>query len=235
LPSGVSAAFTTRDGGVSPSPWRSFNLGALCGDDPRRVAENRARLCRDSGLPEAPTWLHQVHGTRVLAMPTMETERHADACVGSSPGVVCAVLMADCLPVLFCAHNGSEIAAAHAGWRGLAAGVLESTVRGMATPPAALSAWLGPCIGPTAFEVGAEVREAFMSQAADDAKAFAPAAEGRWLADLPQLARRRLQRIGVGDIQISGDCTYSDPERYFSYRRDGQCGRMAALIWREHN
>lgn len=232
LPPGVHALQTTRHGGISDGPWQSLNLGDHVGDDPGRVAANRLLL--SARLPEVPRWLNQVHGTTVLvADADIAGVPEADAAVARKVGRVCVVMTADCLPVLLCDRAGSVVAAAHAGWRGLRAGVLESTVAAMQVAPANLTAWLGPAIGPQSFEVGAEVREAFVAADPVAAQAFVAGTDGRYLADLYLLARQRLLRMGVSSIHGGGLCTLCDPERYFSYRRDGVTGRMATLIWRQ--
>lgn len=232
LPPGVRALQTTRHGGISEGPWHSFNLGDHVGDRPAAVAANRARL--QEILPASPCWLKQVHGTAVAdadnaAQPTPA----ADAVVAREAEHVCAVMTADCLPVLLADRAGSVVAAAHAGWRGLQAGVLEATVAAMRASPGELSVWLGPAIGPSAFEVGSEVRDAFVVGDVAAAAAFVPGDGGRWLANLYLLAEQRLRRAGVRDIHGGGRCTLSDPAIWFSYRRDGVTGRMATLIWRE--
>lgn len=237
-PAGVRALMTTRSGGVSAPPYDSLNLAAHVGDDPAAVAENR-RLLR-AVLPAEPLWLTQVHGTTVAEVGQDAAGVVADAAVARSPGQVCAVLTADCLPVLLCDERGSVVAAAHAGWRGLLAGVLEETVRSMGIGPARILAWLGPAIGPDAFEVGEEVRQAFIEQHDLAAIAFRPALPGtldklprKWLADLYALARLRLAQAGVERVYGGIGCTHRDAGRFYSYRRDGRTGRMAALIWRE--
>ncbi|MCP5268896.1 MAG: peptidoglycan editing factor PgeF [Zoogloeaceae bacterium] len=235
LPPGVRALQTTRQGGVSSPPWDSFNLGDHVADSAADVAANRARLA--AVLPSEPRWLKQVHGTTVLQADHLPSVRssppEADAVVASKLGVVCTIMTADCLPVLFCSRDGQVVAAAHAGWRGLCAGVLEASIRQMQVPAASIMAWLGPAIGPRSFEVGPEVREAFLAQGAEAAAAFVPAVGDRWLADIYTLARQRLQRAGVAQIHGGGACTVTEADRYFSYRRDGVTGRMASLIWRE--
>lgn len=229
-PANVRALITTRVGGVSAAPYASFNLGDHVGDDPRHVEQNRADLA--ACLPAQPAWLTQVHGTAVLNAAQVAGAPQADASVALQPGVVSVVMTADCLPVLLCDRAGSVVAAAHAGWRGLLDGVLERTVEAMAQPAGELLAYLGPAIGPTAFEVGDEVRQAFVAHSAQASKAFLPAASaGKWLADLYLLARQRLNGVGVNAVYGGHDCTYSDAERFFSYRRDGVTGRMASLIW----
>jgi YfiH family protein len=230
-PSGVHSLMTTREGGVSGPPWTSLNLGDHVGDDPANVAVNRARLRRQ--LPAEPGWLRQIHSTRVVELGR-DGNREADAAFTRQAGTVCAVLSADCLPVLFCDRAGSVVAAAHAGWRGLADGVLEATVAAMQVPPGEILAWMGAAIGPQAFEVGDEVREAFVSQHPEAAAAFLPhpsSVPGKWLADLYRLARIRLARVGVDAVYGGGRCTFREAESFYSYRRDGVTGRMASLIW----
>ena len=229
-PAHVRALQTLRTGGCSPAPWASFNLGDHVGDEPARVAANRAELRRQ--LPAEPLWLQQVHGTVVVDAGQAPQAATADASFAHEPGLVCAVMTADCLPVLFCDRAGSVVAAAHAGWRGLLDGILESTIAAMQRPPADLLAWLGPAIGPERFEVGGEVRVAFVAHDAQAAASFRPHGD-KWLADIYSLARQRLQAAGVTNIHGGGHCTVSDAERYFSYRRDGVTGRMATLIWLE--
>ena len=233
-PAGVRAAFTTRRGGVSASPWDSFNLALHVGDAPADVAANRARLAAMLALPAEPAWLEQVHGVAVcdLDATAAESPVTADAAIARSPGHVCVVMVADCLPVLFASRDGRHIAAAHAGWRGLAAGVLERTVDALGVAGAELTAWLGPAISRGHFEVGDEVRSAFVSHDAGAATAFVPNARGRWQADLFALARLRLAALGITQVAGGGWCTFADRARFFSHRRDGKGGRMAALIWR---
>ncbi|MCW5632804.1 MAG: peptidoglycan editing factor PgeF [Rubrivivax sp.] len=252
---------TTRRGGVSRGPWASLNLGRSVGDDAQAVAENRRRfsasLCRAGGgaAPARPVWLHQVHGTQVLELGA-DTPEHvdepADAAWTRTPGIACVVGAADCLPVLLAARDGRAVAAAHAGWRGLAGGVLEATVRALArdggVEPARLVAWLGPCIGAQHFEVGADVLRAFGAEPASDEHGagtrffrYTPRADGtaRWHADLRALAHDRLRRLGVGAITVDPPCTHADELRFFSFRRDSArhpgCagGRMAAAVWIE--
>lgn len=235
-PLGVVAFTTLRHGaGISTPPFDAFNLGARCGDDPDAVASNRAALAALAGLPGAPHWLRQVHGTgvvRVANAPTAEPE--ADAAVTDAPGTVLAILTADCLPVVFAADDGSEVATSHAGWRGLSAGVLEATVAAMRTPPARLLAWLGPAAGPQAYEIGGEVREAFLAHDSEAGSAFLATRPGHWLIDLYALARMRLRRAGMaaGAVHGGGLCTIGDPSRFYSHRRDARTGRMATLVWR---
>jgi YfiH family protein len=234
LPHGVRAAFTTRLGGASRAPWDSFNLGAHVGDAPEHVAANRARLRELLALPAEPGWLNQVHGAEVADLDVIPTASPltADASVTRAAGKACLIMVADCLPVLFASRDGARIGAAHAGWRGLAAGVLENTVKALGVPGGQLTAWLGPAILQPNFEVGAEVREAFVSGDAGAADYFLPNARGRWQADLVGLARRRLQALGVTGIHGGEWCTFADATRFFSHRRDGKGGRMAALVWR---
>ncbi|MDO9452655.1 MAG: peptidoglycan editing factor PgeF [Stagnimonas sp.] len=228
VPANVHAVVSTRAGGVSRGPYASLNLGSHVGDDPAAVAENRRRFCVAAALGHAPGWLNQVHGCGVVRAPVRDGVT-ADACWTQTPGVPCAVMTADCLPVLFADRDGSCVAAAHAGWRGLADGVLEATVAGLPVPASQLMAWMGPAIGPQAFQVGNEVRAAFVTQAAEDAAAFV--ADGaRWRADLFALARARLARCGVTAIYGGGRCTVSEPEQFFSHRRDGISGRFASVI-----
>jgi hypothetical protein len=228
-PARVKGLMTTRAGGVSQAPWAGLNLGDHVGDDPEHVAANRARLRQQ--LPNEPAWLRQVHGARVVETGR-EPNPEADAAFTRQPVQVCAVLTADCLPVLFCDRAGSVVAAAHAGWRGLAGGVLEATVAAMQVPPGEVLAWMGAAIGPQAFEVGDEVRQAFIAQHAEASEAFVPQpAPGKWLADIYRLARIRLNPIGVQAIYGGGRCTFNESDAFYSYRRDGVTGRMASLIW----
>lgn len=230
-PIAVQARVTTRSGGVSGAGYASMNLGDHVGDDPAAVAENRRRL--RARLPAEPLWLSQVHGRAVVDAASARPGIAADAAFARVRGTVCAVLTADCLPVLLCDDAGSVVAAVHAGWRGLAGGVLEAAVRAMAVAPVRLMAWLGPAIGPQAFEVGDEVREAFLAHAREAAAGFAPQANGKWLADLYQLATQRLHAAGVARVFGGGFCTWHEQERFYSYRRDKNTGRMASLIWME--
>ena len=232
-PPNVHAISTIRRGGVSQSPWANLNLGDHVSDDSRHVAENRRRLKHLAGLPHEPWWLTQVHGCDVLDAAGLDTSPscEADALYSNRAESVCAVLTADCLPVLFVDAEGREVAAAHAGWRGLAAGVLEQTAGRFASKPETLLAWLGPAIGPESFEVGEDVRDAFTVWSSECEAAFLEHGEGRWLADIYQLARLRLRQAGVTAIHGGDYCTYSDAQRFYSYRRDGETGRMATLIW----
>ena len=235
-PPGVHVLSTVRGStgsGVSVPPYAHFNLGDRVGDDPVSVAENRRRLRVEAKLPAEPAWLSQVHGTAVADLDAAELKSPADAAIARRAGKVCAILTADCLPVVIAADSGEGVAAAHAGWRGLAAGVLEATVHALGTSPGRLLVWLGPAIGPEHFEVGAEVRDAFLRSDSEAGAAFRPNTNGRFMADLGVLARRRLETLGVDRIYGGGQCTYAQAERYFSYRRDGTTGRQATLIWRE--
>lgn len=275
----VHACTTTRLGGNSRGPHAGLNLATHVGDDPAKVAANRRQLATALQLPEAPVWLEQVHGTEVLEIGALATERTRKTAPSSSPcslslpspsfpslvsaanptdgaspsnqraaasvdlapcadasltresGRVCAVLTADCLPLLLCERHGAAVAAVHAGWRGLFAGVIERTVDKLGQAPERIAAWLGPAIGPRAFEVGPEVREAFVRADPAAAAAFKPSPSGRWLADLYRLARQRLRQAGVSAISGGEFCTFGDQARFYSYRRDGQTGRMASLIW----
>jgi polyphenol oxidase len=233
-PPGVHVLSTLRGpAGASKAPYAQFNLGDHVGDDPAAVADNRRHLQVAAGLPAPPSWLNQVHGVTVADLDSGAAYASADAAITRRPGTVCAILTADCLPVVLTADSGEIVAAAHAGWRGLAAGVLAATVRGMMVPAAHLSAWLGPAIGPQHFEVGAEVRDAFLVADQGAGVAFQPNSTGRLMADLPMLARRQLQVSGVERVYGGGECTYTHADRYFSHRRDGLSGRQATLIWRE--
>ncbi|HUX90399.1 MAG TPA: peptidoglycan editing factor PgeF [Gallionellaceae bacterium] len=228
-PANVRALQTTRKGGASVEPYTSFNLGSHVGDNPLAVSRNRMLL--EPLLPSEPVWLNQVHGIRVADAGHAGCLPEADASVTTHPGAVCVVMTADCLPILLCDDQGSVVGAAHAGWRGLCDGVIESTVSAMNVPASTLMAWLGPAIGPGEFEVGDEVRAAFVAQQAQAASAFVPGKNGKWLADLYQLASLRLNALGISRIYGGGLCTYSEAERFYSYRRDGVTGRMGSFIW----
>ena len=232
-PPRVHAAFTLRTGGVSAAPYASFNLGAHVGDAAAAVAENRRRLRAQLGLAAEPLWLSQQHGTSVV-----DADRYAqpdsppaDAAITRQSGRVLAVLVADCLPVLIARRDGAAVAVAHAGWRGLAAGVLENTIKALGGAGDELQAWLGPAIGAAHFEVGAEVRAAFCRQDGEAEAAFALNARGRWQCDLYRLAQQRLTAARLSSIHAEPRCTYAQAESFFSFRRDGATGRMAALIW----
>jgi YfiH family protein len=230
-PAGVRAYTTTRAGGVSAGAYAALNLAAHVGDDPGAVEENRRRL--RTHLPAEPLWLTQVHGNAVARAEDAAEGVEADAAFTRRAGRVCAVLTADCLPVLLCNDVGTVVAAAHAGWRGLAGGVIEAAVRATNEPSARLLAWLGPAIGPQAFEVGAEVRAAFLAHSPGAAAAFAAKENGKWLADLYRLATQRLNALGVERVFGGGFCTFNETERFYSYRREKATGRMASLIWLE--
>lgn len=232
-PANVRARVTTRNlAGRSIAPFDRFNLGSRCGDDPRAVAANRAALLGLLDLPAPPRWLHQVHGIQVVDDPGFD-EPEGDAAVTRVPGHVLAVLTADCLPVVLAAADGREVAVAHAGWRGLCAGVIEATVAAMHTSSADLHAWLGPAAGPLAYEVDATVRDAFLAHNPSAIDAFASTRSGHWNADLYTLARQRLDDVGVNPRCVSGGelCTISDAARFYSHRRDQRSGRMATLVW----
>lgn len=237
-PDNIVAVSTTRVGGVSRPPYDSFNLAAHVGDDAGAVAENRARLLRSCAGLQHVQWLEQVHGTEVYSGPFVDAAPQADAVITAEPGVACAVLTADCLPVLLCDSHGRQVAAAHAGWRGLCAGVLRNTVAALDAAPAELMAWIGPAIGRNAFEVGSEVRQRFIDEFGLPEpfidRAFTPVAgkPGHFLADLVALASEQLRALGVASISGGQYCSFSDAAQFFSYRRDGTTGRMATLIYR---
>ena len=231
-PQRVRTFSTTRLGGVSVAPFTGLNLSTSTGDQHAAVAQNITLLARAAGLPHTPAWPRQVHGTRAVeAAMVVDPAPEADAVFTSEAGRVCSVRTADCLPVLLCDREGSSVAAVHAGWRGLAAGVLEHTISSLPSTPERLMAWLGPAIGPLAFEVGLEVREAFLDADPGAAACFQPSPAGRWLADLYALARLRLERAGVSSVHGGGLCTRADARLFFSYRRDGVTGRLASGIW----
>lgn len=238
LASGVRALTTLRTGGISTGRYAGLNLATHVGDDPRAVAENRRRLRQGANLPAEPLWLHQVHGSRVIqaeqttgATPaTAALAPTADASISREAGRVLAVFTADCLPVVLAARDGSAVGIAHAGWRGLAAGVLDAALGALAVPAAGVAAWIGPAIGADHYEVDSPVRTAFAG-APGAAQAFSPGRDAEhWLCDLALLAQARLEALGVASVQQSGLCTYSDPGRFYSYRRDGETGRMATLV-----
>ncbi|ERP96478.1 hypothetical protein Q666_04725 [Marinobacter sp. ES-1] len=235
-PRRVRALCTTRKGGVSRPPWHSLNLGDHVGDNPGHVLENRQTLARFAGLDgNRIGWLNQVHGTEVVELTpaTVGSRPDADASFTRIPGMACAILTADCLPVLLADRRGTVVGAAHAGWRSLCGGVLENLVAAMAVEPSELVAWMGPAIGPKQFEVGPEVREAFIEQSPEAASAFksAGARPGHFMADIYHLARQRLRHAGVSSLSGGSLCTVRDQDWFFSYRRDGQTGRMASIIW----
>ena len=230
-PARVRAFSTTRLGGVSVGPFAGLNLSTSTGDQRDAVAENITRLTHAAGLPHAPAWPRQVHGTQAVDAALLDATPEADAVFTTEAGRVCSVRTADCLPVLLCDQEGTCVAAAHAGWRGLAAGVLERVVTSLPASPERLMAWLGPAIGPLAFEVGEQVREAFLDADPGATTCFQPSPAGRWLADLNALARRRLERAGVPSVHGGGLCTHDDARLFFSYRRNGLTGRLASGIW----
>ena len=229
-PISVRAYSTTRSGGRSQAPWDGLNLGNHVGDDPLTVKANRQQLSSWLNLPNPPLWLNQVHGTDVVPAAQAVAGMDGDGSYTDQAGLVCAVMTADCLPILLCDQTGSTVAALHAGWRGLLNGVLENGVSAMHRPPEQLLAWIGPAIGPAHFEVGEEVHRAFTDADITAADAFVRHGE-RWLADLPSLARLRLRSAGVTAIFGGDVCTYSEQQRFFSFRRDGCTGRQASLIW----
>lgn len=233
-PPNIKALCTTRQGGVSSAPFGQLNLGDHVGDDPQAVIDNRQLLLNSLSLVKPAQWLKQVHGVEVVEACSDQQIRQADACYTTEPGVACVIMTADCLPVLFTNRSGSKVAAAHAGWRGLAEGVLEETLSQF-TDPSEVMVWMGPAIGPDTFEVGQEVYDRFVDDLKEARHAFkpSPSHNERWLADIYRLARLRLNRAGVRQIFGGGFCTYSDSERFFSYRRQAQTGRMASLIWLE--
>ncbi len=237
-PAGVRVAVTQRRGGVSLGPHATLNLGDHVGDDPLAVTRNRALLMETLGLKQVPQWLRQVHGTGVVDARADGVVREGDAAWTDRPGLACAVLTADCLPVVLAAADGREVAVAHCGWRGLASGVLQASVARFSVPPGSLRAWLGPAIGPAAFEVGEDVRRAFLDAGTDGVRpaveaAFVPvpAAPGKFRADLYALARTCLSALGVDEVEGGGRCTFAENDLFFSYRRDGVTGRMATLAW----
>ena len=231
-PGRVRAVSSTRTGGTSAGPWRTLNLADHVADDHEAVVWNRARLRDELELPQEPRWLVQRHGARVVEADAGGNGAPADGIVARTSGIVCAVLAADCMPVLLCDRDATVVAALHAGWRGIVAGIVEAGVRAAGASPSELLAWLGPAIGPERYEVGPDVRDAVLAADPGANVAFRPAGPpDRWRADLERLVRRRLARCGVGSVYGGGTCTASDPGRFFSYRRDGVTGRMATLIW----
>lgn len=235
VPASIRSLTTLRTGGVSQAPFDSFNLGDHVGDNPTDVAHNRALLVQQFNLPHAPLFLTQTHSTKVVRLPYTEQSVEADAVYTNQPNQVCLVMTADCLPVLFCSQDGTEIAAAHAGWKGLCDGILENTVAEFHCPISEIQAWLGPAIGATAFQVGAEVVEKFVAFDPQAEAAFTPDlhTSGKFLGDIYQLARQRLNKLGITTISGGEHCTVGEADKFFSYRRDKQTGRMATLIWRE--
>lgn len=232
-PANIRALNTLRDGGTSAGAYASLNLGEHVGDDPACVAQNRIRLRAVARLPADPLWLTQVHGTRVVDAAGAAPNVEADGAYVRRPRVVCAVLAADCLPIFLCNRSGTEVGLLHAGWRGLAAGVVEAGLDALQSPAQELLVWFGPAIGPLAYEVGGEVRAAFLRHDVCAADAFTPGAGDRWYLDLYRLARRRLAARGVTAVYGGGYCTATQRELFFSYRRDGATGRMASLVWLE--
>ena len=235
-PDRVGALSTTRAGGVSGRPWDSLNLGSHVEDNPDNVQQNRLRLAESAGLTsERIGWLNQVHGTDVVELTpdNVGQSAKADASYTRHPGIACAILTADCLPVVLSDSEGTVVGAAHCGWRSLCGGVIENLVSAMAVAPETLQAWLGPAIGPDSFEVGPEVRDAFLEHDPTAARAFKAegARSGRFMADIYALATLRLNHLGVSSLTGGGHCTVRDSDRFFSYRRDGQTGRMATLVW----
>lgn len=231
-PDNIKACTTTRQGGVSRGEFAGFNLAAHVDDQPEQVRKNRQILSQHLDLPAEPCWLEQVHGVQVVNAAKQQHPVPADASYSFEKNVVCCVMTADCLPILICDRQGEAVAAAHAGWRGLHAGVMEATIDAMVRPVGELLVWMGPAIGPEAFEVGEEVRQAFIQDLAESEAAFKPSRPGHWMADIYQLARLRLQRKGVEAIFGGHYCTYND-DRFYSYRQNAKTGRMASLIWRE--
>jgi YfiH family protein len=233
-PPWVRAVSTTRLGGLSRGAYAGLNLGDHVGDDAGRVAGNRELLRKGLGLPSEPTWLQQVHGCSVADLADGARDCQADAALACRPALVCAVLTADCLPLLMTNRQGTCVAAVHAGWRGLLRGVIESTVARLPARPSSILCWLGPAIGARRFEVGTEVWEQFVARHGEDAReAFRGTGREKWLADIYLLARQRLIAAGVSQVWGGGLCTYEDARRFYSYRRDGVTGRMASLIWIE--
>jgi len=230
-PANIKAGTTTRVGGVSQGQYASFNLAQHVEDDIAAVEQNRRQLAEWFGMSSEPRWLNQVHGCDV-STDDLATS-NADAIVTSVANQVCAVMTADCLPVLFCDREGTCVAAAHAGWRGLAAGVIEHTLDKMPVNREQILVWLGPAIGPDAFEVGSEVKDVFLGKSTDLDAAFRPRSEGKWLMDIYLVARIQLKQLGIGNVYGGGFCTYKEAERFYSFRRDKQTGRMASLIWME--
>lgn len=232
-PANVRAFTTTRRGGTSHAPYDSLNLAHHVGDEPRRVKANRALLANELRLPTEPAWLDQQHGCRVVQADRAAagTPPRADAAVALAAGPVCVVMTADCLPVLLCDTDGTRVAAVHAGWRGLASGVLDAAVAHLEPRGRTLMAWLGPAISFEAYEVDAPVRTRLLAACPEAHDAFAPTRPGHWMTDLEAVARHQLRRLGVRDCYGGGWCTYHDRARFYSHRRDGVCGRMASLIW----
>lgn len=234
-PDNIHAGTTLRRGGVSRGGWASLNLGEHCNDVSAAVTENRRRFSLDCDLPSEPHWLSQTHGCNVATSTPSRPDPGTDAMVTRAANSVCAVLTADCLPVVFATHSGDEVGVAHAGWRGLCDGILEATISAMHTPPEDILAWLGPAISQAAFEVGAEVREQFVKHTSEAASYFTENERGRFQADLYGLARQRLAMFGVGSVYGGNRCTYTEKGDFFSYRREGECGRMATFVYRSES
>jgi YfiH family protein len=230
-PSNIKAISTTRYGGISLSPYEHLNLGDHVGDEPHVVEQNRQHLVQSAKLPEQPRWLEQVHGTTVVNSQHWHKNTQADAIFSQHTGHVCTVMTADCLPILVCNQQGDTIAAIHAGWRGLAAGIIEKTLQKFSCDTSEIMVWLGPAIGPTQFEIGPEVYELFIANDPNDKEAFKIKDPQHYLADIYLLARQRLEQYNVHHIYGGDFCTVSEKERFFSYRRDGITGRMASIIW----
>ena len=229
-PPGVHACCTTRRGGVSAAPFDSLNLALHVGDDPVRVAQNRKLLRQQLNLPAEPCWINQTHGTHTVTLG-QDVTRDADAAVTRVAGTIAVVMTADCLPILLCNRDGSEVGAVHAGWRGLQAGIIQSALATMKSPSQQLMAWIGPGISQACFEVGDEVRTAFVDSMQDAQACFSAHGEGHWWGDLAGLAERILKTQGVGEVYRDSHCSYRDIDRFYSYRRVATTGRMAALIW----
>lgn len=233
LPANVKAVSTTRLGGASQQPYQGLNLGMHVGDKAEHVQRNRTQLQQELRLVDSPAWLNQIHSNRVIDLnASLTVVPDADGSYTQASGIACTVMTADCLPLLLCDTAGTQVAAVHAGWRGLADGIIEAALEKFTVPADQILAWLGPAIGPDAFEVGSEVREQFIAEQLQAEQAFKPYGE-KWLADLYLLARQRLQRFGVTNIYGGEYCTFGDPERFYSYRREGVTGRQASLIWIE--
>lgn len=233
VPANVKAVSTTRLGGASQQPYQGLNLGLHVGDKTEHVQRNRTQLQQELRLVDSPAWLNQIHSNRVLELnASLTVVPDADGSYTQASGIACTVMTADCLPLLLCDTAGTQVAAVHAGWRGLADGIIEVALEKFTVPADQILVWLGPAIGPDAFEVGSEVREQFIAEQLQAEQAFKPYGE-KWLADLYLLARQRLQRFGVTNIYGGEYCTFGDPDRFYSYRREGVTGRQASLIWIE--
>ncbi len=231
-PKNIKAFCTTREAGVSEDAYAHFNLALHVEDNPSHVKKNRQLLYKSLNLPSEPAWLEQVHGVQIINATHANKTPQADASFATEKNKVCVVMTADCLPILICNQQGTKVAAAHAGWRGLQAGVIEASIDALEENSRDILVWLGPAIGADAFEVGDEVRQKFINEIPETALAFSANKPGHWLANIYQLAKIRLQNIGIDKIYGGGFCTYTDQQRFYSYRRDGVTGRMASLIWR---